>query len=308
MIPITTLARPDLLAVSKTLRSASGTAIRYTYDDFPGPTGHPFMYDDFQSLLLGLGLSQEAHSLHKFSSQQNDFNPIYYLFLGCVAAAGPAAVNLRTAANFAILAQSGVSTVPNSVITGDVGVSPIAATALTGFSLTLDPTGEFSTSAQVTGKLYAASYNAPTPAKLTTAVGDMGTAYTDANGRTNPNFVNLGTGAIGGLTLAPGLYNWNTGVTVGSNVTIKGGAADTWIFQVGGTLGVPANVQVVLSGGAVSKNIVWVVTGAVSLAAGAHIEGVILGKTSIALATAASANGRLLAQTAVTLAKNTVFN
>ncbi|KAJ7242181.1 antifreeze protein, partial [Mycena haematopus] len=223
-----------------------------------------------------------------------------------VAAAGPAAVNLGTAANFAILAESGVSTVPDSVITGDVGVSPIAATALTGFSLTLDPTGEFSTSAQVTGKLYAASYNAPTPAMLTTAVGDMGTAFTDANGRTNPDFVNLGTGEFITslfLFLPPGLYNWNTAVTVDSNVTISGGATDTWIFQVGGTLGVPANVYVVLEGGALTSNIVWVVTGAVSFAAGAHFEGVVLGQTSIALATGASANSRLLAQTAVTLAK-----
>src|ERR1700761_490083 len=36
--------------------------------------------------------------------------------LSNVAALGPAAVNLRTAANYAILAKSGVSTVPKSVI------------------------------------------------------------------------------------------------------------------------------------------------------------------------------------------------
>lgn len=81
-------------------------------------------------------------------------------------------------------------------IAGNVAVSPIAATALTGFSLTLDSTGTFSTSSQVTGKLYGASYSAPTPATLTTAVSDMETAYTDAAGRISPDFTNLAGGKL----------------------------------------------------------------------------------------------------------------
>ena len=71
----------------------------------------------------------------------------------------PAAVDLGTASDFAILAKAGISTVPESIITGDVGVSPIAQGALTGFSLTLDPSGEFSTSNQIRGKMYAAEIN-----------------------------------------------------------------------------------------------------------------------------------------------------
>ncbi|KAJ7021627.1 antifreeze protein [Mycena alexandri] len=228
--------------------------------------------------------------------------------LDSVAALGPAAVNLRTAANYAILSKSGVSTVPPSVISGSIGTSPIAATGLTGFSLTVDPTGQFSTSAQVVGKLFAASYSAPTPSTLTVAIGDMGTAFTDATGRVNPNFNNLASGAIGGLVLAPGLYKWTSGVTIGSDVTISGTATDTWIFQVAGTLSVAAGKKIVLAGGALASNIVFVVNGAVSVAAGAHIEGVILGKTSITLLTGATANSRLLAQTAVALQKATVNN
>jgi len=106
-------------------------------------------------------------------------------------ATGPAAVNLHTAANYAILAKSGVSTVNPSAITGAVAVSPIAATGLTGFSLTLDSSGTFSTSAQVTGRLFAASYSALIPSALTVAVGDMGTAFTGATGRVDPDFTNL---------------------------------------------------------------------------------------------------------------------
>ncbi|KAJ7022432.1 antifreeze protein [Mycena alexandri] len=228
--------------------------------------------------------------------------------LDSVAALGPAAVNLRTAANYAILSKTGVSNVPPSVISGSIGTSPIAATGLTGFSLTVDPTGQFSTSAQVVGKLFAASYSAPTPATLTVAIGDMGTAFTDATGRVNPNFNNLASGAIGGLVLAPGLYKWTSGVTIGSDVTITGTATDTWIFQVAGTLSVAAGKKIILAGGALASNIVFVVNGAVSVAAGAHIEGVILGKTSITLLTGATANSRLLAQTAVALQKATVNN
>ncbi|KAJ7331015.1 antifreeze protein [Mycena albidolilacea] len=228
--------------------------------------------------------------------------------LSGVSAVGPAAVNLRTAGNFAILAKTGVSTVPPSIITGNVAISPIAATGLTGFSLTVDSTGQFSTSAQVVGHLFAASYAVPTPATLTAAISDMGTAFTDGTGRVNPNFSNLATGAIGGLILAPGLYKWTTGVSIGSDITITGGATDTWIFQVAGTLTIAAGKRMTLAGGALASNIVWVVGGSVTAAAGSHIEGVVLGKTSITLQTGATANSRLLAQTSVALQKATVNN
>ncbi|KAJ7850163.1 antifreeze protein [Mycena olivaceomarginata] len=228
--------------------------------------------------------------------------------LSSVAALGPAPVNLRTAANYAILSKTGVSTVPPSVITGSVGISPIAATALTGFSLTVDPSGEFSTSVQVIGKLFAASYSTPTPATLTVAIGDMGTAFTDATGRVNPNFNNLASGAIGGLILVPGLYKWTTGVSIGSDVTIFGSATDTWIFQVTGTLTIATGKKIVLAGGALAENIVWVVTGGVTAGAGSHVEGVILSKTTITLQTGSTANSRLLAQTFVALQKATVNN
>ncbi|KAJ7273881.1 antifreeze protein [Mycena rebaudengoi] len=231
-------------------------------------------------------------------------------------ALGPAAVNLRTAGNFAILSKAGVSTIPPSSIIGDIGVSPIAATGLTGFSLTLDPTGTFSTSTQVVGKLYAASYNAPTPAKLTVygiklskcqkqprpsrlpytvAIGDMVTAFNNANGLTPPDFTPIGN--IGGMTLTPGLYKWTGAVSATSDFTISGTSTDTWIFQVASTLNISAGKKAILAGGALKSNIVWVVSGSVTVAAGAHLEGVILGKTSVSFLTGASLNGRILAQT-----------
>ena len=222
------------------------------------------------------------------------------------AAAAPAPVNLGTAGNFVLLAKSGISTVPTSAITGDMGVSPIDSTALTGFSLSVDASGQFATSPQVTGHIYASDYAAPTPVNLTTAIGDMQTAYTDAAGRTTPDFTELGAGQIGGLTLTPGLYKWGTDVLISSDVTLNGSPTDVWIFQIAGKLIQANGTRVFLSGGALAKNIFWQSAGDVSLGTTAHSEGIVLCQTAISLATGASINGRLLAQTAITLDGSTV--
>jgi hypothetical protein len=227
-----------------------------------------------------------------------------WTFTTAVAGIGPEPVNLGTAGTFAILAKTAISTVPASDITGDIGLSPAATSFITGFSLT-DWTG-YATSDQVTGFVYAADMAPPTPINMTTAVSNMETAYTDAAGRVTPDFTNQGAGEIGGLTLTPGLYNWNTGVTISSGVTISGGANDVWIFQVANDLTVAAGVNVTLSDGALPRNIFWQVAGEATLGTGAHFEGVLLSKTAIVLANGATTNGRLLAQSQVTLDQATV--
>jgi hypothetical protein len=227
-------------------------------------------------------------------------------FTTAAAGVGPSPVNLRTAGNYAILAKTGVSTIPNSVITGDVGLSPAATSFATGFSETA-ATG-YATSAQITGNLYAANMADPTPINLTTAVSDMHTAYTDAAGRITPDYLDFYSGAIGSRTLAPGLYTWTSSVSAASNVTIEGGANDTWIFQITGDMTVSTGVSIILSGGAQAKNIVWQVAGTVDLQANSVTKGIILGETSITLGTGATINGRLLAQTAVNLDQAIVTN
>ena len=225
---------------------------------------------------------------------------------GTAAAKGPAVVNLGNAGNYAILAQAAISTVPSSAITGDIGLSPAAASFLTGFSLTADASNVFATSPQITGKAFAANDAVPTPANLTTAVGDMLTAYTDAATRPTPDFLNLGSGDLGGLTLAPGLYLWTSSVTVPTDVVISGGANDIWIFQTTGDLSESGARNVTLSGGAQAKNIFWQVAGQVTLGPGAHFEGILLCKTQVTLQTQATMNGRILAQTLVALQQATV--
>ncbi len=214
-------------------------------------------------------------------------------------------VDLGTAKDYVILAKSGISTVPTSDVTGDLGISPAAASDITGFSLTADATNVSSTSPQVTGKVYAADYESPTPSNLTTAVSDMELAFTDAAGR-SPDEIELGAGDIGGKTLTPGVYKWGTGVLIPTDVTLAGSANAVWIFQIAQDLTVSNATKVVLTGGARAKNVFWQVSGQVDLGTTAHFEGVVLGQTAITLQTGASINGRLLAQTAVTLDASTV--
>ena len=209
-------------------------------------------------------------------------------------------VELGMSGNFVVLSKSGITNVYKSTITGDIGSSPITGAAI-GV-----------TCAEVTGTIYSVDAAGPLPCtvnnatRLTLAVGDMQTAYTDAAGRSNPDFVNLGAGDIGGTTLTPGLYNWTSAVIIPTDITISGGPNDIFIFQIAGTLTVSSAVRFTLAGGVQAKNIFWQTAGAVTLGTTSHFEGNILGQTAINMQTGASINGRMLAQTAVTLQMNTV--
>jgi len=212
-------------------------------------------------------------------------------------------VYLGTAGSYVILAETVITDVPYSAITGDIGISSDDASHITGFILTPDGSGTFSTSTEDIGKVYAANYSAPTPANLTTALSNMLTAYTDAAGRT-PNYTGLDSD-IGGLTLTAGVYNWSTSVTISSDVTLNGGTSDVWIFQTVGINQSPST-NIILTGEAQAKNIFWQSAGDVTIGTAAQFEGVILSNASITMGTGASINGRLLAQTAVNLDANTV--
>jgi hypothetical protein len=178
---------------------------------------------------------------------------------------GPAPVQLGSAGSFTILSKSGITDVFASAIVGNVGTSPI-----TGAALLL-------TCGEVSGRIYTVDAAGPLPCSvtdpttLTSAVGDMGFAYDDAAGRVAPDYIELGAGEIGGLTLAPGLYKWGTGLLISTDVTLSGGPDDVWIFQVAGTFNQASATQVTLTGGARAKNIFWQVAGAVTIGTTAHL-------------------------------------
>ncbi|MDR3653197.1 MAG: ice-binding family protein [Paludibacter sp.] len=223
---------------------------------------------------------------------------------------GPGNINLGGAAIYTILSKSGISTIGVTSITGNIGVSPATATAITGFGLIMDPSNVFSKSSPstlVSGNVYAADYAVPTPANISTAVIDMQTAFTTANGLTTSVITELGAGDITGMTLVPGLYKWSTGLLISaSGVTLTGGPNDTWVFQIGQGMTVANGAIIHLAGGAQAKNIYWITASDAVIGSTVNFSGNILSYTKITVNTGSTVTGRLLGQTAVTLNAATV--
>mmetsp|Transcript_24601 Transcript_24601/g.61128 ORF Transcript_24601/g.61128 Transcript_24601/m.61128 type:complete len:249 (+) Transcript_24601:121-867(+) len=222
------------------------------------------------------------------------------------------AVDLGSAAKFAVLSKAGISTVPPSAITGDIGVSPISAAAITGFSLVKHSDETYSEAWQVTGKVYASDYTSPTPSEMTTAISDMETAYTNAAGRTTSTetdeqkYADVKAGLIGGTTFTPGVYTWGTDILFDTDFTISGGLTDVFIFQTTGNVKAGSGAKIILLGGALAKNIVWQVAGFVDAGTTSHLEGIFLVKTFASFKTGSTLNGQVFAQTAVTLDSTTI--
>jgi hypothetical protein len=246
----------------------------------------------------------------------NSFRVVLVLAAACNAVTTAEGMNeppvdLGTAEDYAILAKTGIST-EQSVITGDIGVSPIAGESMTGFSFTMDDDGQFSTCAQSNGKAYAADYDVPTPARMTTAVSNMETAYTDAAGRANEDAArkNLGGGTLGGAfggknaPLTPGVYTFGTDIKITDDIYFEGDEGNNvFVIQITGNVFQAANKNVILANGALAKNIFWQISGNVEVGAGAHLEGILLVKTDITFITKSSLTGRVLTQTACNLQK-----
>jgi hypothetical protein len=243
---------------------------------------------------------------------------VLFLSQGVYAYANPAVVVLGAAGNYVALAETTITTTGTTAVVGDIGISPNGGSSLVGFAQIMDSSGQFSKSALVTGNIYASNYATPTPSNLGTAITNMGTAYTDANGRTadETNLVLHGpaSGNLGGLTLTHGVYAFNGAqgdVTIdGGDLTLSGGPDDVWIFKVEKTLTCSQALtprHVILTGGAQAKNVFWVVAGQTTLFPGCVFNGIILDQTGIAMQNGATFNGRALAQTAITLIGNSVL-
>jgi hypothetical protein len=170
-------------------------------------------------------------------------------------------VELGTAGTYVILAKAGITNVPTSIITGNIAVSPIAAGAMTGFDLVLNSDGTEASSTQLaTGKATAASYLGDTPTLLTTAVSNMETAYDDAAGRTKAVGAKLNflAGVLNiPVTFTPGVHTFGTDVLITDTINFRGTATDVFIIQITGNLKQAENKNVILSGGALAKNIFY---------------------------------------------------
>jgi len=223
----------------------------------------------------------------------------------------PTVIDLGLAGDYVILSKAGISTIGTTHVTGNMGVSPITSTGLTGdWALNLPAAGAYSTSPRVTGNIYAPDYNAPTPTLLTTAINDLNTAFTAANGLLIPAPTNeYMAGSLNGQTLTKGIYKWSSNVGVTAGIILDGGGDEcaTFIFQIAGDLTVANSTIITLQNGAKAKNIFWVVAGSkAALGTGVNFSGNILCKSLISLNTGATVDGKLLAQTSVTLNASTV--
>jgi len=209
--------------------------------------------------------------------------------LSSQALAATATVNLGTADSFAILAGTGITNVPTSVITGNVGLSPAAGSNYDAGV----------TQAQVTGTIYAVDAAGPAgsvnnPALLTTAKNDLTAAYTDASGRTGATVLTGADNQLGGKTLTPGVYSFShastANLTAASPLTLSGNGV--FIFQASSDLIIASASHVNLINGAQPCNIFWTVpSSAASIGSNSFFVGTIMAYASINLATGANVQG-----------------
>jgi Ice-binding-like len=198
-------------------------------------------------------------------------------------------VNLRSAANFSVLAGPTVTNTGPTIVIGDLGVSP--GTAVTGF---------------LPGKVVGTQQRGnPTSAQ---AEADLTVAYNDAAGRTLcPVSV---AGNLGGLTLAPGLYKSTSSLAISSGdltLDAKGNGNAIFIFQMASTLTTTAGRQVILKGGARASNVFWQVGSSATLGTTSVFKGTIMADQAITLNTGATLEGRALARiAAVALDSNAI--
>ncbi|MDQ2853328.1 MAG: ice-binding family protein [Chloroflexota bacterium] len=204
-------------------------------------------------------------------------------------AAGPAPVGLGTAAPFAVLAGSSVTSTGATNATGNLGISP--GSSVTGF-----PPGA------VTGAIHKAD------AVALQAKNDLTTAYTDAAGRP----VTATHGTLGGLTLVGGVYNAGGVVLDLTGTLTLDGQNDpnsVWIFQATSSLTTASSSTVKLINGASPCKVFWQITSSADLGSGSTFVGTIMALTSITMADGVTVNGRALARNGdVTLINDKITN
>lgn len=249
-------------------------------------------FDPTSNLLSGSTYTGTITTLVEDLAGNNMVSNYVWTF-ATAAPLGPGAIDLDCAADFAVLAGSAVTNTGNTVVDGDLGLSP--GSSVSGF-----PPGQV-----INGSIQINSAGA------NAAKGCLTSAYNDGAGRSNNVIINS-TGQLGGLTLAPGLYQSAPGsfAITGSDLTLdaQGDVNAVWIFQMpSSTLTVGNGIKVTLTGGAQAGNIYWIVGSSATIGTTAEMKGNILADQSITLQTGASLLGRALTRiAAVTLDNNAV--
>lgn len=194
-----------------------------------------------------------------------------------------------SAASFAVLGNSTVTSTGNTIVNGDLGLSP--GTSVTGFT---------GIGAGGSGLVNGASHL--TDATAAQAQADVGLVYSAITGQSATN-IDLSVYTTG--TLTAGVYYSGT-VGISGTLTLTGSSSDVFIFKVGSTLDTGVSSHVILSGGVLASNVYWQVGSSATLG-GPDFVGTILAHDSITLTSGVTVNGRLFAlNAAVTLAGSTI--
>lgn len=198
-------------------------------------------------------------------------------------------VPLGNATSFSVLGASAITNTGNTVVTGDLGISPNNASSVTGF-----PPG------MVVGATHFAD------AVALAAQNDVTEAYNTLTSRPCGTTV---AADLGGSLLVPGVYcsGSTMGLTGALTLDAQGDPNAVFVFQIGSALTTASGASVNIINGGSACNVFWQIGSSATLGTGTSFQGNIIALSSITLNTGTSVNGRVLARTgAVTLANNAV--
>jgi len=206
-----------------------------------------------------------------------------------VPSTGQTLIDLGSANNFAILAGSTITNAGNTIVNGDIGLSP--GSTVTGF---------------LPGILNGNLYVYPDPIAATAKL-DLTTAFNEAAGRVGATLI---SSELGGTTISPGLYKSAAGtfaITGDLTLDAQGNANAVFVFQAATTLVTAGNSSIILAGGAQAQNVFWQVGSSATIGMNTIFKGTIMAQASITVSAGVTLDGRALTQTAaITLDTDTI--
>jgi hypothetical protein len=245
------------------------------------------------STALTVGITYYWRVNAKNSAGTSAYSTTWSFTVSALPLGGQVAVNLGTAARFAILSNSAITSIPTSAIIGDVGISPGVRSSIAGL-----------TNPEVTvGAIYASDDLLPAgvAAMLIAAKTDAHNAYLDAVNAVRGTPTSI-SGNINGLTLVPGLYESGSSIEISPGgflyLDAQGDANAVFVIRSATSITTESTSEVVLTGNAQAANIYWAAGSAVTLGTNSKMKGTIISNTSISLLTGARLDGRALIQSA----------